>query len=77
MQELDQWTHDNVVMPLYEADPYEPDNLAGGNVSEFQTAAEAVKRAIRQKVLESYRNGQAAGQRPARKEQKYAQAKTR
>jgi uncharacterized protein len=36
-----------------------------------------VKKAIREKVLESYRNGQTAGPRPARKERYNAQAKTR
>ena len=79
MQQLDAWTDANVVTPLYEADPYEPDSLAGGNVSEFQTAVETVKRAIREKVRESYCNGlKAAGQKPARKEPKgYAQAQTR
>jgi len=81
MEELDEWTHANVVMPLYEADRYEPDKLAGGNVSEFQTAVEAVKRAIREKVLESYKNGIKAGSRPlptgARKETSRAQAQAR
>jgi hypothetical protein len=69
MQQLDEWIDGNVITPLLEADPYEPDNTAGGNVSELQTAVETVKKAIRAKVLESYHNGQAAGPRkPARKE---------
>ena len=70
MEELDQWTDANVIRPLFEADSYEPANAAGGNVSEFQVAAEAVKKAIRQKVLESYRNGQKAGPRKERSAQK-------
>lgn len=63
MAALDEWTDANIVTPLYEADPYEPDNLAGGQISEFQTAVKVVKNAIWQKVLESYHNGQLAASR--------------
>jgi hypothetical protein len=73
MQELDQWTEATVIKPLHEA-------ITEGDGAECDATSEEVKRAIRHKVLESYRNGQAAGPRstqPARKEQKYAQAKTR
>src|ERR1041384_147059 len=51
MQQLDEWTEATVIMPL--ADPKYEDN--------FDVAVDGVKRAIRQKVLESYRNGQQAG----------------
>jgi hypothetical protein len=51
MQQLDAWTETTVIMPL--CDP--------SRESEFDAAVEEVKKAIRQKVLESYRNGQAAG----------------
>ena len=58
MEELDKWTDLNVVglivsnAAVFEEDPQRwPDAVA------------EVKRAIRQKVLESYRNGQAAGPR--------------
>ena len=52
MQELDQWTESTIIGPLFasETDGEEP-------------AIERVKKAIRQKVLESYRNGQVAGPR--------------
>jgi hypothetical protein len=69
MQELDQWTQATVIKPLHEA-------ITEGDGAECDATSEEVKRAIRLKVLESYRNGQAAGPK-ARKEQKYDQAKTR
>ena len=49
MQELDPWSDANVVGPLSSADP---------NHEEWQAVVEQVKKAIRQKVLDSYRNGQ-------------------
>lgn len=52
MQQLDSWTDEKVIAPLLDNGPEEID---------------AVHQAIRAKVLESYRNGQAAGPRPARK----------
>ncbi len=54
MQELDRWSETNVISPLYagESDP-----------EEWMEAVERVKKAIRQKVLESYRNGQVTGPR--------------
>lgn len=60
MMELDEWTQENVIFPV---------SLASSNGSEesLATAKEVAKKAIRAKVLESYRNGQAAGpqRRPA------------
>ena len=57
MQQLDEWTDATVIMPLI--DPESEEN--------FDPVAEKVKKAIREKVLESYRNGQAAGGKaPAR-----------
>jgi hypothetical protein len=50
MEELDLWTDANVMEALYNSDPRDWDKLA-----------EQIKKAIREKVLESYRNGQAAG----------------
>ena len=70
MQQLDEWTDATVIMPL--ADPKREAN--------FDAVVEEVRKAIRQRVLESYRNGQNAGPkpaRPARKETSHAQAKTR
>jgi hypothetical protein len=49
MQELDLWSDANVVGPLSSADP---------NHETWPAVVEQVKKAIRQKVLESYRNGQ-------------------
>ena len=69
MQQLDSWTDEVVIAPLLDNGP---------------EVIEDVHKAIRAKVLESYRNGQAAG--PAkqrvgtggvRKEWSHAQAKTR
>jgi len=51
MQELDLWSDANVVLPLASEDPKHDD---------WQTVVEQVKKAIRQKVLDSYRNGQGA-----------------
>jgi hypothetical protein len=62
MAQLDRWTDEAVVAPLL-------DNGID--------AIDRVRKAIREKVLESYRNGQAAGTKPSRKEPKYAQAKVR
>jgi len=73
MQELDEWTEATVISPLHEA-------ITEGNYADCDAAFQAVKKAIREKVLESYRNGQAAGPRPAtpaRKEWRNAQVKTR
>ena len=57
MQELDRWSDANVISPLY-AGESSPDD--------WMEAVERVKKAIRQKVLESYRNGQVAGPRLGR-----------
>ena len=56
MVELDLWSEANVVGPLFTADRTQP---------EWDETAAQVKKAIRAKVLESYRNGQAAGPRKA------------
>ena len=67
MQRLDEWIDANVVRPLTEADRYEP---VGSATSELMLAVEGVKKAIRAKVLESYRNGQQAGPRAAKQPQR-------
>ena len=51
MQELDEWSEINVIEPL--SNPQ----------LDWDVAVEQVKKAIRAKVLESYRNGQQAGPR--------------
>lgn len=53
MQQLDAWTTATVINPLHQA-------VTEGDGADCDAACEAVKTAIRQKVLESYRNGQAA-----------------
>jgi hypothetical protein len=54
MQDLDLWSDANVVGPLSMNDPQALD---------WENVVEQVKKAIRAKVLESYRNGQQAGPR--------------
>jgi hypothetical protein len=56
MQQLDLWTEDNILRPLFGTDPKQND---------WQGVEEQVKKAIRTKVLESYHNGQAAGPKKA------------
>jgi hypothetical protein len=65
MQQLESWTNQVVISPLIDYGP---------------AAIPDVHEAIQAKVLESYRNGQAAGPRPvrpARKEPYYASKKAR
>lgn len=50
MQELDQWTDENVLVPIVES-------WQTGKDRDFEDAQDAVRKAIRIKVLESYRNG--------------------
>jgi hypothetical protein len=59
MEELDLWTQANVIDALYNSDPIEGD---------WGKTVEQVKKAIRTRVLESYRNGQGAtpGAKPSR-----------
>jgi hypothetical protein len=62
MQELDEWTITTVIGPLIQADP----NRLTEASPEWERRVEQVKKAIREKVLKSYRNGQVAGPRPAK-----------
>ena len=63
MQELDRWTESTIIRPL----------VASENEGEnWEATIDRVKKAIREKVLVSYRNGQAAGPRQARKEPRHA-----
>jgi hypothetical protein len=55
MQELDQWIEDQVIEPLQEQWSIAQDG-------DLAATAEPIKKAIREKVLESYHNGQKAGQ---------------
>jgi hypothetical protein len=78
MATLDAWTKDNVITPLLEAaSPYAEVCEDIELMEEVEIYAEAagaqVKKAIREKVLESYRNGQNA--RPRGKERPYSARK--
>jgi len=64
MQELDQWTEANVIEPLIDS---EQEFNAGETLEDTITR---VKKAIRAKMLESYRNGQQAGPRVAKAPQR-------
>ena len=66
MQELDSWIDENVLDPLVEASG--PD--AADAIAEI---GELVRTGIKNKVLESYRNGQAAGPRKVGERRRYGQ----
>ena len=53
MQELDRWSESAIIGPL----------IASEAEEDWEPVVERVKKAIREKVLVSYRNGQAAGPR--------------
>ena len=55
MEELDDWSDENIFQPLL--------GTLDSNQDVGHVVEEQVKRAIRAKVLESYRNGQKAGPR--------------
>ena len=52
MSELDLWSEANIIGPLFTTDATQED---------WEVGVDQVKKAIRTKVLESYRNGQASG----------------
>jgi len=54
MEELDRWTESTIIGPLLASETDEED---------WEPTIDRVKKAVRQKVLESYRNGQVAGPR--------------
>lgn len=58
-QKLDRWTDEEVIGPIWDNVPDDPED--SGARAEFFRVVDAVKKAIREKVLESYRNGQKAG----------------
>ena len=55
MTALDAWTDANVIAPAFNAEQ-----------DDWEDAVSQVKKAIREKVLESYHNGQTAGPRKFR-----------
>ena len=58
MVELDKWSDENVIFPVSLAS-------TNGNDESLLAATDAVKKAIRSKVLESYHNGQSVAPRKA------------
>ena len=66
MQQLDEWTDAHIISPLYVA------YCENGYESARERAEEAVHKAIREKVLESYHNGKAAQGPGTRKRTAYA-----
>ena len=70
MAELDLWSNESVISPLHLA-------AATGSEETVLEARDSVRKAIRAKVLESYRNGQAAGPKKvpaARRPYRFARA---
>lgn len=69
MQELDTWIDNQVIEPLFEAWDFQSrvadDESAKEAAQEVEATRGVVHKAIREKVLESYRNGQGAA--PAKK----------
>jgi hypothetical protein len=63
MEELDQWIDDEVIENLYAI-------WSNSQDGDMNATGESVKKAIRAKVLESYRNGRAAGPRQPRQPQR-------
>jgi hypothetical protein len=60
MQELDRWSESEVINPLLYAGAK---GVEDGAEADWEPTTEETKQKIRAKVLESFRNGQAAGQR--------------
>ena len=74
MEQLDAWTYQSILQPM--PDLFEDSDAAA---SEWNRTHDAVYKAIRAKVLESYKDGLAAVRKPApaRKATNYAQTQTR
>jgi hypothetical protein len=71
MAQLDAWTESNVLAPLlWTGEEGETEELSDDTL-------QRVKQGIRQKVLESYKNGLRSGTGAVRKEQRHAQTQTR
>lgn len=62
MSQLDEWTEHNVIAPIAEVAKEYCDETVSKVEGEaaVRQVSKAVKKAVREKVLESYRNGQAA-----------------
>jgi hypothetical protein len=73
MQELDQWSRNEVIDPLL----YAGAGSAEDDSFDWEGSAEQAMKAIRAKVRESYHNGLAAGQRGAPAPQRPPQPRPR
>jgi hypothetical protein len=73
MQQLDGWTNGTVIKPLAKGLDYMREYE---DPASYEVAVESVQKAIREKVLESYKNGFKAGAAKVGKERN-AQAQTR
>ncbi len=64
MQQLDEWTQESIIDPLYKAwgaVENAPDEFREECQAELTEVALTVKKTVRERVLQSYRNGQKAG----------------
>jgi hypothetical protein len=61
MEELDRWSDVEIIDPLLYAGAKSAEE--GADEADWQTTAEQSRKKLRAKMLESYRNGQAAGPR--------------
>ena len=64
MQQLDEWTQESIIDPLYKGwatVENAPDEVREESQAELTEVALTVKKAVRERVLQSYRNGQKAG----------------
>jgi hypothetical protein len=61
MQRVDEWTESTILKPLFEA-------TRNYDHHTYEWTVVAVKKAVREKLLDSYKNGLKAKARPARKE---------
>jgi hypothetical protein len=61
MQQLDEWIFKAVIWPLFDAFKESQESKSD---EPFDQTGQAIKKAIREKVLESYHNGQKAQAQP-------------
>ncbi len=64
MQQLDEWTQETILDPLYkawEAVGNAPDEFREECQDKLNEVVLTVKKTVRERVLQSYRNGQKAG----------------
>ena len=67
MASLDEWTEKTIILPLFEAiETHLKSQDSQSDAALWQLDA-AIKGAVREKLLESYRNGQAAGSRKVKR----------